>query len=127
MWLLLRAPISIMLYKLATPNIAATLMMTAITFADAWFVGQLGTAALAGLALVFPFLILMQMMAAGAIGIVARARAYVTAGIDRGFSLAGSGHDRHAGGIAILAGQRGVRSRCHRLSRCRRRPESLHA
>lgn len=68
MQLLLHAPIGAMLYKLAAPNVAATLMMTAITFADAWFVGQLGTAALAALALVFPFLMLMIMMAGGAIG-----------------------------------------------------------
>lgn len=65
---LLHAPIPGMLFKLAAPNVAATLMMTASTFADAWFVGQLGTAALAGLALVFPFQTLMIMMCGGAIG-----------------------------------------------------------
>ncbi|NKB60128.1 MAG: MATE family efflux transporter [Alphaproteobacteria bacterium] len=43
-------------------------MLTAVTLADAWYVGQLGTAALASLALVFPFQTLMQMMAGGAIG-----------------------------------------------------------
>jgi putative MATE family efflux protein len=42
--------------------------MTAVTFFDAWFVGTLGTEALASLALVFPFQALMQMMAGGAIG-----------------------------------------------------------
>lgn len=57
-----------MLFTLAAPNVAATLMMTASTFADAWFVGQLGTAALAALALVFPFQTLMIMMCGGAIG-----------------------------------------------------------
>lgn len=65
---LLQAPIPGMLFRLAAPNVAATLMMTTSTFADAWFVGQLGTAALASLALVFPFQTLMIMMAGGAIG-----------------------------------------------------------
>ena len=65
---LLRAPVTPMLVRLAAPNLAATLMMTASTFVDAWYVGTLGTAALASLALVFPFQTLMIMMCGGAIG-----------------------------------------------------------
>ena len=65
---LLEAKITDVLWRLATPNVIAVLLMTAVTFADAWYVGRLGTAALASLALVFPFLSLMQMMAGGAIG-----------------------------------------------------------
>ena len=65
---MLDAPVANVLWRLATPNVFAVAMMTAVTFADAWFVGQLGTAALASLALAFPFLTLMQMMAGGAIG-----------------------------------------------------------
>lgn len=65
---LLEADIATVLWRLATPNVVAVSMMTAVTFADAWYVGQLGTAALASLALAFPFLTLMQMMAGGAIG-----------------------------------------------------------
>lgn len=65
---LLEAGPAKVLWRLATPNVVAVAMMTAITFADAWYVGQLGTAALAGLALAFPFLTLMQMMSGGAIG-----------------------------------------------------------
>ena len=57
-----------MLWRLATPNVVAVALWTAVTFADAWYVGQLGTSALASLALAFPFLSLMQMMAGGAIG-----------------------------------------------------------
>lgn len=68
MQLLLEAPIGGMLFKLAAPNVAATLMMTVSTFADAWYVGQLGTAGLASLALVFPFQTLMIMTSGGAIG-----------------------------------------------------------
>ena len=66
--LLLRSPISTVLWKLATPNVAGVIMMTAVTFFDVWFVGRLGNQALASLALVFPFQALMQMMAGGAIG-----------------------------------------------------------
>lgn len=57
-----------MLWRLAGPNVVAVTMLTAVTFADAWYVGPLGAAALASLALVFPFQTLMQMMAGGAVG-----------------------------------------------------------
>ena len=66
--LVLRAPITTALVRLATPNVIAACLMTAVTVADAWFVGQFGTVALASLAVVFPFQTLMQMMAGGAIG-----------------------------------------------------------
>ena len=68
MQLLLNAPVLVMLWRLAGPNVLAVGMLTAVTFADAWYVGQVSTAALASLALVFPFQTLMQMMAGGAIG-----------------------------------------------------------
>ena len=63
---LLTSSISNILWKLATPNVVGVSVMTTVTFFDAWFVGHLGNAALASLALVFPFQALMQMMAAGA-------------------------------------------------------------
>ena len=66
--LVLKAPVAQVLWRLATPNVVAVTMLTAVTVADVWYVGQLGTAALASLALVFPFQTLMQMMAGGAIG-----------------------------------------------------------
>ena len=65
---ILEAPVAPTLLGLAAPNVLAVAMMTAVTFADAWFVGFLGTADLASLALVFPFLTLMQMMAGGSVG-----------------------------------------------------------
>ena len=79
------------LWRLATPNVVAVGMMTAVTFTDAWFVGQLGTAALASLALAFPFLTLMQMMAAGSIGgatTSAVARALGAGSVERAESIA---------------------------------------
>lgn len=88
---ILDAPVGAVLWRLATPNVLAVAMMTAVTFADAWFVGQLGTAALASLALVFPFLTLMQMMSGGAIGgatTSAVARAFGAGDLDRASRLA---------------------------------------
>ena len=57
-----------MLWRLGAPNVAAVVIMSVVTFADALFVGKLGTAPLASLALVYPFQTLMIMMAGGAIG-----------------------------------------------------------
>ena len=68
MHLLLQAPISSVLWRLAAPNAVATVLLTFVTLADAWFVGRLGTVALASIAIVFPFQTLLQMMSAGAIG-----------------------------------------------------------
>ena len=88
---LLDDPVAGVLWRLAAPNVFAVAMMTAVTFADAWYVGQLGTAALASLALAFPFLTLTQMMAGGAIGggiTSAVARAFGAGAIDRAESAA---------------------------------------
>ena len=64
MQLLLNGPVSVMLWRLAGPNVVAVAMFTSVMFADAWYIGQVGTVALASLALVFPFQTLIQMMAA---------------------------------------------------------------
>lgn len=66
--LLLHGPVGSVLWRLSAPNVAAVATMAVVTFADALFVGMLGTTALASLALVFPFQTLMQMMAGGAVG-----------------------------------------------------------
>ncbi len=76
---ILSAPVGAVLWQLAAPNVVAVAMMTGLTFADAWYISQLGTAALASAALVFPFLTLMQMTAGGAIG------GGVTSGVARAF------------------------------------------
>jgi putative MATE family efflux protein len=65
---LLTAPIVPTLARLAAPGIALALFQTAVSVADTYFVGQLGTEALAGLALVFPMVMLLQMTSAGAMG-----------------------------------------------------------
>ncbi len=65
---MLEAPIVPMLVRLATPGIALALFQIAVSVADTHFIGRLGTDALAGLALVFPMLMLLQMTSAGAMG-----------------------------------------------------------
>ncbi len=66
--LALNASPGAVLWRLSLPNVFSNALITIVTIADAWFVGQLGTAALASLALVFPFQMLMQMFGNGAIG-----------------------------------------------------------
>jgi MATE family, multidrug efflux pump len=65
---LLDAPITTTLLRLAAPNVLVMVAQASVGLIETYFVGKLGTAALAGVALVFPVLMLMQMMSAGAIG-----------------------------------------------------------
>ena len=65
---LLGAPIFNSVLRLAWPGVVLVLFQSAVSIADTHFVGRLGTAPLAGLALVFPFVMMMQMLSAGAIG-----------------------------------------------------------
>ena len=65
---LLEAPIAPTLAALAAPNLVFSAAQIAHTIGDAWYVGQLGVAPLAALALVFPVQQLMAMMSAGAMG-----------------------------------------------------------
>jgi putative MATE family efflux protein len=65
---LLEGPIVPTLLKLAAPNLVLLLVQSSLGLIEAYWIGRLGTDALAGVALVFPALMLMQMMSAGAIG-----------------------------------------------------------
>ena len=65
---LLEGPITSTLLRLATPNVLVMLMQASVGLIETYFVGKLGTDALGGVALVFPALMLMQMMSAGAMG-----------------------------------------------------------
>ena len=65
---LLTAPIGSSLWRLAAPTTAVMMVQTVVAIAETYFFGRLGTDALAGFALVFPFMMLMQMMAAGGMG-----------------------------------------------------------
>jgi putative MATE family efflux protein len=65
---LLEGPIAATLLRLAAPNVLVMVAQASVGLIETYFVGKLGTAALAGVALVFPVLMLMQMMSAGAMG-----------------------------------------------------------
>jgi putative MATE family efflux protein len=65
---LLEAPIAPTLLRLAIPNVITTLVQASTGLIETYFIGKLGTDALAGVALVFPGVMLMQMMSAGAMG-----------------------------------------------------------
>jgi putative MATE family efflux protein len=65
---LLEAPIAPTLLRLAAPNMVVMVVQAAVGLVETYFVGKLGTDALAGVALVFPMVMLMQMMSAGAMG-----------------------------------------------------------
>jgi putative MATE family efflux protein len=65
---ILEGPVVPTLARLAAPGAVLALFQTAVSIADTAFVGRLGTEALAGLALVFPLVMLLQMTSAGAMG-----------------------------------------------------------
>jgi len=65
---LLTAPILPTLLKLALPNGIAMFGTALVAVAETSYIGRLGTEPLAGIALVFPFVMLTQMMSAGAMG-----------------------------------------------------------
>jgi putative MATE family efflux protein len=66
--MLLEAPIGPTLTKLAAPNVIAMFVQAVQSVSEAYFASLLGVTALAGLALVFPLVMLTQMLSAGAIG-----------------------------------------------------------
>ena len=82
------------LLKLAAPNILNLVALTVIVTADAFFVGWLGAAALAGVTLVFPLKMLMQHMAASGMG------GAVTSAIARAL---GAGRRDHANALVVHA------------------------
>ena len=67
--ILLEGPIVSTLLRLAAPNVVVNVVLIAVTASvDAYFIGRLGPNALAGIALVFPFIMLMQQMANSSMG-----------------------------------------------------------
>jgi len=65
---LLHDPIVPLLLRMAWPNILIMLAQASAGLIETWWVSHLGTDALAGMALVFPAVMLMQMISAGAMG-----------------------------------------------------------
>ena len=64
----LAAPILPTLARLSAPGVLLVLFQSMVSVGDTYFVGRLGTEPLAGLALVFPLIMLLQMTSAGAMG-----------------------------------------------------------
>jgi MATE family, multidrug efflux pump len=96
---LLAAPILPTLLKLALPNSIAMFGSTLVAVAETSYIGRLGTEPLAGIALVFPFVMLTQMMSAGAMG----------GGVSSAISRAlGAGHRDRAAALALHAAMIGA-------------------
>ena len=92
--LLLEAPIAATLVRLAAPNMLVMLAQASVGLIETYFVGWLGTDALAGVVLVFPLVMLMQMMSAGAMG------GGISAAVARAL---GAGRRADAGALALHA------------------------
>jgi putative MATE family efflux protein len=65
---LLTAPIGKTLLRLALPNVVVMVVQSSIGLIETYFISKLGMDALAGMALVFPILMTIQMISAGAMG-----------------------------------------------------------
>jgi MATE family, multidrug efflux pump len=96
---LLTSPILPTLLRLALPNTVAMFGSTLVAVAETSYIGRLGTEPLAGIALVFPFAMLTQMMSAGAMG----------GGVSSAISRAlGAGNRDRAASLALHAAIIGV-------------------
>ena len=65
---MLEDPILPLLLRLSWPNVLVMLAQAGTGLIETWFVARLGIDALGGMALVFPCVMLMQMLSAGALG-----------------------------------------------------------
>lgn len=91
---ILHGPILPTLLRLAVPNVFAMVAATAVGIGETLYVGLLGKTALAAMALVFPFVMLMQMFSAGAMG----------GGVSSAISRAlGAGQPERARALAVHA------------------------
>jgi putative MATE family efflux protein len=91
---LLDGPILPTLLRFALPNMAAMLATALAAVAETAFVGSMGVASLAGMALVFPMVMLQQMLSAGAMG----------SGVSSAISRAlGAGDTARANALAVHA------------------------
>lgn len=65
---MLSRPALPLILALAAPNAIAFLVQGTVSMTEIWFISRLGTGALAAIALMFPALMLMQMLSNGSIG-----------------------------------------------------------
>lgn len=99
---LLTAPIGSTLLRLAAPNILVMLAQASTGLVETYFVSKLGTDALAGMAMVFPVVMLIQMISAGAMGGGIMSAVSRTLGAGRREDA--NGLVWHAAAIALLLG-----------------------
>lgn len=91
---MLEAPVLPTLARLAAPGAVLVVFSSAVSITDTYFIGRLGTEPLAGLALVFPLVMLLQMTSAGAMG----------GGISSAVARAlGAGNDQQARALIVHA------------------------
>lgn len=91
---MLNGPVAATLLRFAAPTVAVVTVQALVGVMETYFVGFLGTEALAGVALVFPIAMLMQMMSAGGMG------GGVSSAIARAL---GAGRKDHANALAVHA------------------------
>src|SRR2546422_11503847 len=96
---LLTGPIGPTLLRLAAPVLVVLTLQTLVGVAETYFVSFLGTAALAGVSLVFPLFMLMTMMSNGGIG------GGVSSAVARAI---GAGRGRAAQGLDLTAALMGL-------------------
>ncbi|AWN36344.1 MATE family efflux transporter [Methylobacterium radiodurans] len=80
---LLTAPLVPTLARMALPNILVMSVQTCVGLIETYYVSTLGTDALAGMALVFPVVMLVQMLSAGGMGGAIQSAVSRTLGADR--------------------------------------------
>ena len=91
---LLTAPLLPTLLRFALPNMLAMVATALAAIAETAYVGSMGTAALAGMALVLPLVMLQNMLSAGAMG------GGVSSAVSRAY---GAGQPERASALAVHA------------------------
>ncbi len=99
---MLNAPVLPLLFRMATPSALAFFLQGSVIMAEMAFVSRLGTDPLAALALIFPGLMLLQMLANGAIG--GAIASSVARALGSGNQARASNLLWHGIAIAVLAG-----------------------
>src|SRR5450432_809252 len=114
--MLLEAPVTRTIVKLALPNVAVMVVQASIGLIETYFVAKLGLDALAGMALVFPLFMLLQMVSAGAMG----------GGILSAVARAGIGPERPRQRVGLVCGRdHGQARRDHDSGGAAVRPKTL--
>jgi putative MATE family efflux protein len=99
---LLIGSIGATLWRLSLPNMLAMLATALVAVAETGYVGMLGTEQLAGMALVFPLVMLQQMLSAGSMG--GGISAAISRALGANDALRAQSLARHAACIALVAG-----------------------